>query len=43
MLEIISHAVITHLGFFIIYVCFSGSLCDFALQGDSGLCLLKLL
>lgn len=29
--------------FFIAYVCFSCSVGDFALQGDSGLCLLKLL
>lgn len=39
----ISHDVITHLGFFIIYVCFPCSVGDFAVRSDSGLCLLKLL
>lgn len=43
LLEMISHDVITHLGFFIIYVCFPCSVGDFAVQSDSGLCLLKLL
>lgn len=38
-----SHAAIAHLVFFITYVCFSSSVGVFALQGVSGLCLLKLL
>ena len=39
----ISHAVTTRLGFFIIYICFSCPVGDFALHGDSVLNLLKLL